>query len=91
MQSNDEILTPNFDLITDLCMQELRIKFPEYGNSWVKDDTNYWFKRIENEVEEYKKSMTPISARRKLLNIINMSAMAFDNLKEGRMEHIPID
>jgi len=81
---------PDFNIIIQLCINELNIKFPEYGNTWQEGQcltTEYWIKRIGNELEEYKKSMTPMSAMRKLLNIINMVAMAYDNMMTGKMEH----
>ncbi len=76
---------PNFDEIIPLCRRELDIKFPDYGNSWMTSNTVYWVKRISNEIEEYEKSMMPASSKRKLLNIINMCAMAWDNLENKRM------
>ncbi len=76
---------PEFVKIILLCYKELDIKFPDYGNSWMTSKTPYWIKRISNEVEEYEKSMTDQSAKRKLLNIINMCAMAWDNLENKRM------
>ena len=73
-------INPHFEKIIPLCIRELDIKFPDYGNSWMGVNKGYWIKRIGNEVEEYEKSMTPQSEKRKLLNIINMCAMAWDNL-----------
>ena len=81
---------PDFGKIIPLCIRELDIKFPDYGNSWMISKTKYWRKRITNEFEEYEKSMTYKSAQRKMLNIINMCAMVWDNLENGRMEHEPI-
>jgi len=76
---------PDFDKIIPLCQRELDIKFYDYGNSWMTSKTVYWVKRISNEIEEYEKSMMPTSSKRKLLNIINMCAMAWDNLENKRM------
>ena len=78
---------PDFGKIIPKCIKELDIKFSDYGNSWMVAKTPYWIKRIENEVDEYKKSMSDNSAKRKLLNIINMCAFVFDNLENGRMSH----
>lgn len=81
-------INPDFHIITELCKNELNIKFAEYGNSWMQGQCKtqgYWLKRIANELEEYEKSMTETSAMRKLLNIINMAAMAYDNHREGRI------
>jgi len=83
--TEQERADPDFDAIIPLCLRELSIKFPEYGNTWLKSKTPYWIKRISNEVEEYEKSMTDQSAKRKLLNIINMCAMVWDNLENKRM------
>ena len=78
---------PSFDEIIPKCIKELDIKFTDYGNSWLRCKSDYWFKRISNEFDEYKKSMTEKSAQRKLLNMINMCAMAYENLEDGRMKH----
>jgi len=73
-------INPDFEKIIPLCIRELDIKFPDYGNTWTRAEKEYWIKRIGNEVEEYVKSMSLSSEKRKLLNIINMCAMAWDNL-----------
>ena len=77
-------INPDFETIIPLCIKELDIKYPDYGNSWMREKKAYWIRRIGNEVEEYKKSMTPASEKRKLLNIINMAAMAWENLQNER-------
>jgi len=73
-----EQINPDFEKIIPLCIRELDIKFPDYGNSWLTCKKRYWINRIGNEVEEYEKSMTLPSDKRKLLNIINMCAMAWE-------------
>lgn len=82
-----EQINPDLLGIISKCERELDIKFPDYGNSWMNEETPYWLKRIQNELDEYEKSMNKPSAKRKLLNIINMAAMAYDNLEKGRMQH----
>ncbi len=77
----EEQINPDFEKIIPLCINELNIKFPEYGNTWLDVDKEYWIKRIMNEIKEYEMSMTPQSDRRKMLNIINMAAMAWSNTK----------
>ena len=86
----EEQKNPDFEKIVPLCIHELDLKFHDYRNSWMTSYTPYWLKRISNELEEYQKSMTDQSAKRKLLNIINMCAMAWDNLENGRMTHAQI-
>jgi len=76
-----EQMDPDFEKIISLCIKELDIKFPEYGNSWLECNKEYWIKRIGNEVKEYDMAMTPQSEKRKLLNIINMAAMAWETTK----------
>ncbi|KKM64219.1 hypothetical protein LCGC14_1503570 [marine sediment metagenome] len=81
---NEDQINPNFEKIIPLCIKELEIKFPDYGNSWMKEGNGYWEQRIDNEVQEYMNSMSTASEKRKLLNIINMCAMAWENLnREG--------
>ena len=82
--SNEEQINPNFEKIIPLCINELDIKFPDYGNSWMKEGKSYWTTRIMNEVSEYTSSMSIASEKRKLLNIINMCAMAWENLNHER-------
>ncbi len=77
---NEEQINPNFEKIIPLCIKELDIKFSDYGNSWMKEAKPYWSIRIINEVTEYNNSMSTASEKRKLLNIINMCAMAWENL-----------
>lgn len=79
--SKEKQINPDFEKIIPLCIRELNIKFPDYGNSWMECDKEYWIKRMGNEVEEYEKSMTLVSEKRKLLNIINMAAMAWETVK----------
>ncbi len=74
-------INPDFEKIIPLCIKELNIKFPEYGNDWLHCDKAYWIERIHNEVKEYDMSMTPQSEKRKMLNIINMAAMAWTTTK----------
>ena len=75
-------VNPNFEKIVPLCIKELDIKFPDYGNSWQTLNKTYWQQRIRNEVDEYQNSMTSISEKRKLLNIMNMCAMAYETTKD---------
>ena len=79
-------INPDFEKIIPKCLRELEIKFADYGNAWLDLRSNYWQQRIKNEIEEYEKSMGTKSAQRKLLNIINMCAMAWENLETGRMD-----
>ena len=76
-----EQINPDFEKIIPLCIKELDIKFPDYGNSWMKEGKGYWERRIGNEVNEYSHSMSSVSDKRKLLNIINMAAMAWSTIK----------
>ena len=78
---SEQQINPMFEKIIPLCIRELDIKFPDYGNSWMKCDKTYWVKRMRNELEEYEKSMTLPSDKRKLLNLINMAAMAWETTK----------
>lgn len=83
MTTAEKQINPNFENIIPLCIRELDIKFPDYGNSWMKEGKEYWTTRISNEVNEYSCSMTTASDKRKLLNIINMCAMAWENIKRA--------
>lgn len=77
----DGMKIPEFDRIVYLAIEELNIKYKDYGNSWLNEPNGYWLKRMTNELDEFEKSMTAESAKRKLLNIINMAAMCYETYK----------
>ena len=81
---NEKQVNPDFVEIAKLAQAELDIKYVNYGNSWLTQNEAYWKQRIKNEVDEYVKSMTIDSEKRKLLNIFNMCAMAFTTVSETR-------
>jgi len=80
----EEIKLPNYEDIIKLCVEEMRIKFKNYGNDWLTSDDVYWKERLKKEVEEYYESMTIDSEKRKLLNIINIAAMAHETADNNR-------
>ncbi len=91
MEEQKDRMDPNFKAIIPLCVEELKIKFSKYGNTWLESDDVYYKKRLMNEVEEYIKSMTVSSEQRKLLNIINIAAMAYQTAPVNRSEiRVPI-
>ncbi len=79
--TNREMFIPEFQGLIDKCIHELRIKFESYGNTWMNEPDGYWPDRLTNEIDEFKKALTEVAARRKLLNIINMAAMAYETYK----------
>lgn len=85
-----EIKLPNYVKITEKCVKEMLIKFKNYGNNWVNLDDLYWKERILKECKEYNESMTIDSEKRKLLNILNMVAMAYEtaDTNRGCRQHI---
>lgn len=84
-------IDPDFDTIIKKCTEQLEIKFTAYRNTWLELDDAYYKERLFKEVDEYVKSMTVESERRKLLNIINIAAMAWETAKANRAERrIPV-
>ena len=79
---------PNFDFLIVKAIHELDIKYEQYGNGWLDESEGYWDKRLSNEVEEFKKGTSQISRKRKLLNIINIAAMAFEVDKGSKHSRI---
>lgn len=69
-------MDPDIAHVIKLCKKELDIKYSQYGNTWLEQNDEYYKERLTKEVEEYVKSMTVESERRKLLNIINIAMMA---------------
>ena len=74
--SDQEHIDPDFDSIIEACKVELKIKFPNYGNTWLESNDRYYKERLDNEVQEYIKSTSIESERRKFINIINIACMA---------------
>ncbi len=77
-------MDPDLDGIIVLCKKELDIKYSQYGNTWLEQDDKYYKERLIKEVREYIESMTVESEKRKLLNIINIAAMAWQTAKNNR-------
>jgi len=50
-------------------------------NEWMNEPDGYWIQRITNEIHEFKNALTEVAAKRKLLNLINMAAMAYETYK----------
>lgn len=84
MLEEDGRIDPDYDGIIPLCKKEMADKFRSYGNSWLELDDIYWKERIVNEADEYSKANTIEAEKRKLVNIINMAAMAFQTAKVNR-------
>ena len=80
----NEQIDPDFAEIIAMCLHELTIKFPSYGNVWLEQDDAYYKERLSKEVKEYVEAMTIDSEKRKLLNIINIAAMAHQTAKANR-------
>ena len=68
------------DMLIDAGMKELIIKYPAYGNSYLDTDKlnlAFWKKRLTNEIQEYKKCLTPQERKRKIVNLFNLVWMAY--------------
>ncbi len=85
----EEMRLPNYENLINKSAHEMSVKFINYGNDWLEKDAIYWKERILKEVKEYIESMTIDSEKRKLLNILNMIAMAYDTIENrGCIYHI---
>lgn len=84
MGSDSKIMVPDYGPIIELCIKEMEIKFKNYGNDWLKQDDIYWKERILKEAKEHSESMTVDSEKRKLVNLINMCAMAHQTADDNR-------
>ncbi len=84
-------IDPDFGALVVKCVEELKIKYSQYGNTWLEQDDLYYKERLMKEVSEYVDSMTVESERRKLLNIVNIAAMAFQTaaVNRGCRNHRP--
>ena len=86
---SEEIKLPHYEDLVVKGVHEMGIKFKNYGNDWVDKDAIYWKERILKEVKEYIDSMTVDSEKRKLINILNMVAMAYETVENrGCEQHI---
>ncbi len=83
---NEEVtrIDPDFGTLVTKCIEELGIKYRQYGNTWLEQDDLYYKERLEKEVKEYLDSMTVESEKRKLLNIVNIAAMAYQTAAVNR-------
>ena len=75
--------------ILNVSNEELCDKFKHYGNSYTdpqRCDLKFWRKRLANEVQEYKKCLTPAERKRKLANLFNLVWMAYgyELMMEGK-------
>lgn len=86
MNEKEEItrIDPDFGALITKCIAELQIKYSQYGNTWLEQDDLYYKERLLKEVKEYAESMTVESEKRKLLNIVNIAAMAYQTAKTNR-------
>ena len=73
-----KIELPNFNKIFGACQEVIVERFSLYGNSWKGSTTAYYEDRILREVQEYRAASTPEEKGRKLINIINLAAMAYE-------------
>ena len=71
-------MNPDFVTIMDLAIHELNIKYEQYGNEWLDEPEGYWDERLSNEIQEFKTATSQTARKRKLLNIINISMMAYE-------------
>ena len=76
-----ECMLPDYDKTIKECIHEMEIKFEKYGNEWKVLDDKYWKKRLSNEVDEYVKAIGIKAEERKLLNIVNIAALAIDTIE----------
>jgi hypothetical protein len=75
--TQEEMILPNYDEI----LAEAH-KFKSYGNSWTEKGKDFWDKRLEREVQEFKDAQSPAEARHKAANILNIAAMAYNQLQK---------
>lgn len=71
--------TSIINVLIDGAMEELKIKYRSYGNSYLdfdKCDLAFWRKRLPNETAEYKHCLTSQERERKLFNLFNLTFMA---------------
>lgn len=81
----EKIQYPDFKTIIKQCKSKMDEKFPEYGNSWNQTefpynvDWDWWFKRLQGEVDEIKKCNNPIQRRNEIIDAVNILAMMIEN------------
>ena len=73
-----DIKIPNLNKIFEACQKAIVERFPLYGNSWQTASHEYFAARIIREVREYTSAMSTAEEGRKLINIINLAAMAYE-------------
>lgn len=82
--SKKDIEFPDFDIIKRIAIKKIERNFGKYGNSWKYNilDRRFWNDRLEGEVLAVKQTKNPYDEMEELIDIINIAAMRFDNLRE---------
>ena len=75
----ESIAYPDYDFIFYLCENKVRLAHDKFRNNWTRTNNFYWRQRLKDEMVEYANAKTIKVQRSKLINIINMAAMAFDS------------
>ena len=86
--TSPKIKYPNFKEIINECKKQMKIKFPDYGNSWddreftfgysPEVDNEFWKKRLKTELKEFLKSNDVDDAKKELIDIINIACMIYE-------------
>lgn len=77
----DGMLVPDFGLLIIQMIDELKIKYRDYGNTWQEKDKAYWMGRLGNEHTEYCMAMGSVARKRKAINIANLALMAAETVR----------
>lgn len=75
------MLVPDFSPLILMMLEELKIKYRDYGNSWQEKDKSFWMQRLGNEHTEYCMAMDSVARRRKAINIANLALMAAETVE----------
>ena len=68
---------PNFEALVKLCKAEIEAKQPLYGDEWRgHSDKEWWLRRLKQEIAEFEAASTTAEEQRKLVNVVNLAAMA---------------
>ncbi len=78
-----KIKYPDFKNIVKDCKTKINSKFSSYGNSWVnQSDQDFWKRRLNDEIKEIWSAKTSVDMIKEIDDAINVLAMIRENAKE---------
>lgn len=90
----DGMKVPDLEAMLNAMFQELVLKYPYYKDTWLEEKMlsangeamshhEYFTKKIVNEANELERALTMNESKRKMANILNLTAMKLHRAVHG--------